>query len=288
MATISLAAGSTPCPNVIITITGLTAGSDDTVNIWRTADGDRAAVRGTRGMTINGSDAITDYEAPVGRVVSYDLEVLTGPDAGVITPTATITVPANLDSMGKPTWWIQDPLVPESAIELAVAKGDNSRPSLTAAAVKSLEYASDVNIIPIAGSNKPVAIGGQRLIPQNVPFDTFTNTAQTTTQLRDLIEQTAVVLIRPPGTDRDAGIPGLFYAAMAKPVAQPITVAFGGTLTKWSLQGSGVAAPTASILVPIWTYGTVEALWNEYQDAQTAYSSRGMTYLDVQKSPTGT
>lgn len=287
MATIALASGSSPCPNVVITVTGLTAGADDTVNIWRTADGDRTAVRGTRGMTINGSGTVTDYEAPQGRPIAYDLEVVSGPDAGVITPTATITVPANLDSMGKPTWWIQDPLVPGSAIELAVTKGDGSRPSLTAAAVKSLEYDSDVNIIPVAGSNKPVAIGGQRLIPQNVPFDAFTNTAQTATQLRNLIEQTAVLLIRPPGTDRDAGIPGLFYGAFAKPVAQPINVAWGGTLTKWSLTGSGVASPTAAILVPIWTYGTVAALWSAYQDAQTAYSSLGMTYLDVQKSPTG-
>jgi hypothetical protein len=272
---------------VAITITGLTTGTDDTVNIWRTADGDRTAVRGTRGMTINGSDTVTDYEVPLGRSVAYDLEVVSGPDAGAITPTASITVNSPTDALGKPVWWIQDPLVPGSAIPLAVARGDKSRPSLTAAAVKALEYSADVNIIPIWGSNKPVAIGGQRLIAQNVPLDMFTDTAQTTTNLRDLLEQTAVLLIRPPGNGREAGIPGLFYTAVPKVVEQPQTVAFGGTLTKWSLQGSGVAAPTAAILVPIWTYGDVQALFDTYQTAQTLYSSNGMAYLDVQKSPTG-
>jgi hypothetical protein len=280
---ISLASSSSPCPNVVITLTDITP-TDNTVNIWRTADGTRTAVRGTRGLTVNGSNAVTDFEVPLGRTVSYDLEVVTGISAGVITPTATITVNSPTDSLGKPTWWIQDPLVPSSAIALSVARGDKSRPYLTAAAVKALEYSSDVTIIPIAGSSQPVAIGGQRLIAQNVPFDTFTNTVQTTTNLRNLLQQTAVLLIRPPGVRND-GVPGLFYTAVPKVVEKPVTVAFGGTLTQWQITGSGVAAPTASLLVPVWTYGSVQALWATYQQAQTTLAAK--TYLDVQKSPTG-
>lgn len=190
MPTITLTAGSSPCPNVQITVTGLTSGSDDTVNIWRTADGTRTAVRGTRGMTVNGSGTVTDYEVPLNRVVSYDLEVLSGPDAGAVTPTATVTVTPPVDAAGNLTWWVQDPLVPGSALALSVTKGDSSMPYLTAAAVKSLEYSSDVNIIPVAGSAQPVAIGGQRQIAQNVDFSMFTNTAQATTNLRNLLAQT--------------------------------------------------------------------------------------------------
>jgi hypothetical protein len=280
---IAIAAGSTPCPNVTLTITDLTP-TDNAVNVWRTADGVRTAVRGTKGVTINGSAAVVDYEVPLGRTVAYDLEVLTGISTGVVTPTATTTVASPTDALGKATWWIQDPLVPGSAIALSVARGDKSRPYLTAAAVKSLEYSSDVTIIPVAGSSQPVAIGGQRLIAQNVPFDMFTNTNATTISLRTLLQQTAVLLIRSPGVRND-GIPGLFYTAVPKAVEQPVTVAFGGTLTKWSITGSGVAAPTAAILVPVWTYGSVQALWATYQQAQTTLAAK--TYLDVLKSPTG-
>jgi hypothetical protein len=64
-----------------------------------------------------------------------------------------------------------------------------------------------------------------------------------------------------------------------------VTVPFGGTLTHWQLSGDLVAAPTMNVLVPVWTYGTVAALWGTYQAAQTALASK--TYLDVLKSPSG-
>lgn len=281
---ITLTTGTSPCPNVAVTLTDLTP-TDNVVNIWRTADGTRTAVRGSKGLTVNGSTAITDYEAPQGRTLSYDLEIVSGVTLGAVTPTATTTITPQTDAAGKPLWWIQDPLVPSSAIALAVTRGDSTRPYLTAAAVKSLEYASDITIIPVIGTHLPVAIGGQRLAAAGVDFSTFTNTAQTTTQLRNLLAQTAILLIRPPG-NRNDGIPGAMYTAAPKASEHPVTVAFGGTLTRWDLQGSSVAAPTAAILVPVWTYGNVQAMWGTYQDPQTAYA--GKTYLDVLKSPTGT
>jgi hypothetical protein len=289
LATLTLTtATDAPCPRIAVTITGLTTGTDNTVTLWRTADGERNPVRGTKGLTVNGSTAVTDYEAPLGRTVSYDLEVTAGPDTGSTTPTATATLTPPTDVGGRPTWWVQDPLVPGSAIPLAVSRGDSSIPYLTAAAVKSLEYDSSVSIIPVLGTDKPVAIGGQRLAAAGVDFSLFTNTAQATTDLRDLLQQAAVLLVRPPNTGREGGVPGLFYTAVPKAVEQPVTVAFGGTLTKWQLTGATVAAPTAAILVPVWTYGAVAGVWADYQSAQTAYSGNAATYLDVLKNPTGT
>lgn len=288
MATLTpTAATDAPCPRIAVTIAGLTAGADNTVTLWRTADGDRAAVRGTKGLTVNGSTAVTDYEAPLGRTVAYDLEVTAGPDTGTVTPTVTAVLNPPVDAAGKPTWWIQDPLVPGSAMALAVTRGDSSVPYLTAAAVKSLEYDASVAVIPVLGSALPVAIGGQRLAATGVDFSMFTNAAQATTDLRDLLQQTAVLLVRPPNTGREGGVPGLFYTAVPKAVEQPVTVGFGGTLTKWQLTATGVAAPTAAILVPVWTYGTVADLWADYQSAQTAYSGNAATYLSVLKSPNG-
>lgn len=265
-----------PCPRVEVTITGLVS-SSETVNVWRTADGKRQAVRGGRRRTVVGSDALIDYEAPLGRVLSYDLEVLTGPDALAVVPTATVTVLSS-------TWWIQDPLVPSSAIPLHVAKQDSTAPYLAAAAVKSLEYGASVTLVPILGSTDPVALMGNRTIAGNVSFDMFTNLASVTTQLRNLIQQTPLLLVRSTGLRND-GVPALAYFSAGKPVEQPVTVAFGGTLTTWKLTGDLVAAPTMNVLVPIWTYGNVAALWTTYQQAQTTLAAK--TYLDVLKSPSG-
>jgi hypothetical protein len=215
-----------------------------------------------------GSDAVVDYESPLGRVLSYDLEVLTGVNAQAAVTTATVTVLSS-------TWWIQDPLVPSSAIPLNVSKQDSTAPYLTAAAVKSLDYGASVTLIPILGSTDPVALMGNRSIAGNVSFDMFTNLASVTTQLRNLLKQTPLLLVRSTGLRND-GVPALAYFASAKPVEKPVTVAFGGTLTTWALTGD---------LVPVWTYGNVAALWATYQQAQTTLA--GKTYLDVLKSPTG-
>jgi hypothetical protein len=281
---ISLSTGTSPCPNVAVTITDMTPTSDNVVNVWRTADGVRAAVRGTRGLTVNGSTAVLDYEAPLGCSISYSIEILSGTTKGANAAPASITLNSPTDAAGKPLWWIQDPLVPGTAIALAVAKGDSSRPYLTAAAVKSLEYASDVAVIPVIGSNLPVGIGGQRMAAAGVDFSMFTNTATTTTNLRNLLQGSSILLLRPPGTGREP-LPRLVYTAAPKPVERPVTVAFGGTLTHWAITGTTVAAPTAGILVPVWTYGTVQSLWATYQQAQNTLAAK--TYLDVLKSPTG-
>lgn len=272
-----------PCPRIEVTISDLTP-TDNTVNLWATADGVRVPVRGAKGLTVTGSGFVTDYEAPLGRTVTYDLEITSGLTLGAVTPSQSATITPPVDSAGKALWWIQDPLVPGSALALAVTRGDSTRPTLTSAAVKALEYESDISIIPVAGSALPVAIGGQRMAASGVDFSMFTRTAQATTNLRNLLKQTSTLLIRPPGARND-GITGQFYAAIPRPKEHPVTVAFGGTLTRWSIEGSSVAAPAASILVPVWTYGDVQALWTTYQQAQTALAAK--TYLQVLKSPTG-
>lgn len=265
-----------PCPRVEITVTNLGAGTT-VFNVWRTSDGVRKIVRSARNRTTVGSDFVIDYEAPLGRPVTYDVEVVSG-----VTVTAP-TVPGTT-TISSATWWIQDPLVPSSAIPLAVNHQNPGIPNLTAAAVKALEYAADVTVIPILGSPEPVALMGGRRIAGNVDFSMFTRAAEATTTLRNLIQQTPLLLVRTNGLRND-GIPGLAYFASARPIEHPVTVAFGGTLTEWKLQGDLVAAPSLNVLVPLWTYGDVQALWATYQQAQTALAAK--TYLDVLKSPTG-
>lgn len=266
-----------PCPRVEVTVTDLSP-TTNTVTVWRTADGRRQAVRGARKRSMVSADFVIDYESPLNRSLLYELEVVAGVNAQAAVTPATTTVASTY-------WWIQDPLIPSSAIALDVAKGDRTRPSLARASLKNLEYAAASSIIPILGSPDPVALMGQRLSAGNIMFDMFTSMAQVTTQFRALLQQTPLLLVRSTGLRND-GIPGLAYFNSAKPVECPVTVPFGGTLTEWKLTGDLVAAPTMNVLVPIWTYGNVAALWATYQQAQTAMT--GKTYLDALKSPAGT
>lgn len=265
-----------PCPRAEITLTGLTAG-DSTVTVWRTTDGIREAVRGARKVTVNGSAFWTDYEAPTNRVLSYSLEVTGG--AGV----ADTGSPAGV-SVASSSWWIQDPLVPESAMALGVTKGDPSVPTLTSAAVRELEYRSGVQVIPIMGSAAPIAITGQRLAAAGVDFSMFTDAAEAATSLRNLLMQASVLLVR-PGTQLGDVLPGSVYLAVGAPKEIPVTVPLGGSLTRWELTGDTVAAPSMSILVPVWTYGEVEAIWETYQQDLNAKGAG--TYLDDLKNPAG-
>ncbi|MGH3998394.1 MAG: carbohydrate binding domain-containing protein, partial [Pseudonocardiaceae bacterium] len=66
-----------PCDRVEITITDLTP-TENTATIWRTSDGKRGAVRGARRITMVTSEVVIDYEVPLGRTVTYELEVTAG------------------------------------------------------------------------------------------------------------------------------------------------------------------------------------------------------------------
>jgi len=266
-----------PTPRVEITLTDLTP-TTNTVTIWRTADGKRQAVRGFRKRDVVSADYVIDYEAPLARNITYEMEVTAGVNAQVPSPKPVTFVAATSGS-------IQDPLVPGGAVPIHGDSGPNGEPYLRDQALKQFEYAADMSIMQILGSPDPVAIIGQRMAAAGVDMSMSTNAAQAAADLRRLLQSSPLVLVRPlPGWA--AALPGLCYLAVAKPTELPVTEAWGGSLIRWQLVGDLVAAPTMNVLVPLWTYGDVKALWGTYQQAQTALA--GKTYLDVLKSPAGT
>ncbi|MGH3998724.1 MAG: hypothetical protein ACRDTJ_14860, partial [Pseudonocardiaceae bacterium] len=99
-----------PCDRVEVTITDLTP-TENTVTVWRTSDGKRQAVRESRGRTKVTSDFIVDYEVPLGRTVTYELEVTAGLNNQVAVTPQNVVVAAT-------SGWIQDPLDPGSAIRI--------------------------------------------------------------------------------------------------------------------------------------------------------------------------
>lgn len=265
-----------PCDRVEITVTDLPPTTNE-VTIWRTADGRRRPVRGFRNFPIVGSDAVTDYEAPLDRLLSYELEVTSGEgmDGPAVTEQITIT-PATVHG------WIQDPLDPDSAIKVYAVAGPDGEPTLLPSAVAQLEYEADTSIIKIMGNDEPVALLGQRMQASNVPFHFFTDAAQQASDLRELIGQAPILLIR-PGADWGPSLPGACYVAPPVPQESPAGIIYGNPYTEWKFTSSLVMPPSMNIVIPFWTYGDVEDLWATYQQAQTALS--GKTYLQVKKSP---
>lgn len=265
-----------PCPRVEVTLTDLTP-STNTVTIWRTADGKRQAVRGFRKRDVVSADFVIDYEAPLGRTVTYEVEVTAGINAQAGSPQQTTTVNAA-------SGCIQDPLVPGSAVPVFGEFPGGGQATLRGDALKALEYRADMSVMQILGSPDPVALMGQRMAAGGVDMSMVTDAAQEAANLRNLIQQAPLLLVRPL-PHWAAALPGLCYLAASAPTEMPVTEAWGGSLIRWQLVGDLVAAPTMNVLVPLWTYGDVKALWGTYQQAQTALS--GKTYLDVLKSPSG-
>lgn len=266
-----------PCPRVNITIADIDPSVNE-VTLWRTSDGKRRAVRGTREWKVTGgSDAVTDYEVPLNTATQYELEVIEGISAKAVTTPASITV---TDTKG----WIQDPLDPGSAVPLYADLGPDGEPSLSVEALAQFDYEADVSLVKVMGSSEPIAFIGQRMAASSVPFHMFTDQAQQSTNLRNLLRQAGPVLIRPLPVWSN-GLPVLCYLSVKTVSEKPVNEAYGGQIIEWHLSGDLVAAPAVNIVVLVTTYGTVQALWTTYQQAQTALAAK--TYLQVKLSPSG-
>ncbi|AYN57808.1 minor tail protein [Arthrobacter phage Eileen] len=261
-----------PCPRVGLTITGLGVG-DSLVSVWRTADGERNPVRGARRITIVDAGFVTDYDAPLGRPVFYEVEVISGPGGPSRTLTPTMTVES-------PTGWLMDPLVPQSAVPIVGGDGDEG-PYLRGEALAQLEYAADVSLINIMGSDKPMALFGQRMAARGVPLSLGAQLLEHNVRLRQLLMSNAQLLFRPLPDFGD--LPGTMFVSIPSAVETPVDVAEGSYLTWWDLKADTVAAPVLKVLTATFTYGDVALLFATYQQKQDG--AAGKTYLDDLKNP---
>lgn len=264
-----------PCPRVGITVDGLSTSGPSRVTVWRsTADGQRRKVRGWDRRQVYGSEYAIDYEAPLGRPVTYSLVVDVG---AVVPPTVTATVVLNAA-----TGFIQDPLLPLGAIALA-GNRDGDTTTVMSPAFKNLEYQLDGSTVAIMGSREPVALTGQRLIAAGIDFSMVTRAAEQGTRLRNLFLDTPIVLVRPLPEWGD--LPDLIYTAPAVTEKQ-FDTSIGGEKIAWAIVGDSVRPPSINVLVALWTYDQVAALWTTYASAQAAATATAARYLDVQRDPT--
>lgn len=265
-----------PCPRVGITLTGLDATGPSRVTLYRsTAGGQRRIVRGWDKRLVYGSEYSIDYEAPLGREVVYTLEV----NAGAVIP------PMLLDTtfLDVPTGFIQDPLLPLGAIGLSSGLEVDQVPVLTDSVFRKLQYDIESSSVKIMGSREPVAMTGQRMVASGIDFSVFTEAAEHATALRSLLMEGGIVLVRP--LPSWGPLPDLLYTVPSVS-EEPVYAEDGVTFTRWTMSGDSVRPPSVDILVALWTYNQVAALWTTYQSAQDAANAAGYRYLDVQRDPT--
>ena len=264
-----------PAPRVGLTLTGLGVG-DSLVSVWRTADGEREPVRGGRRVTLTDAAFLVDWDAPLGRPVSYEVEVITGPAGASRTTSDPVTVDSD-------SAWVMDPLVPQSAVAIGRRMVPGAGATFAVSALAKLEYVSETQVFKILGSDKPLALFGQRMAAAGVDFSLITESAEQTSRLRKLLASTAQVLVRVPASWTDA-IPGSCFTMIASASEAP----FGSgddRLSVWSLTGDTVQAPVIRVLTASFSYGDVAILMDTYQQKQDLMA--GKTYLDDLKNPLG-
>ena len=264
-------------PKAGITITGLGIG-DSLVSVWRTADEERSPVRGARRVTLNDATYIEDWDVPLNRPVTYEVEVISGPSGPSRTEAAPLTV-------ASATGWLMDPLIPNTAVPVVGDRDRNDDIYLRGEALRALEYQADISIFNIMGSDKPMALFGQRMAERNLDTSLGTRSAEQNAKLKKLLQSTANLMFR-PGPEWDGlEIPGTSFLANPSAVQLPVNVAMGGQITWWDLKSDVVMAPAIKVLTATFTYGDVKILFDTYQQKQDAMA--GKTYLDDLKNPLG-
>lgn len=265
-----------------VTITGLGL-TPSTITLWRAYDDQREPVAGERRVVATDATYITDYHAPVGRPVKYEVEVLTGPEGAHRAYAAPVTV----DTGGKGV--VSDPLVPQSWVPL-VGEKDKDSVYLRSPALQELERKTNSSIFTIMGNDKPMALFGQRLAESGVDTSVATRSAEQNAQLENLLKSTSYLLFR-PSPSWGLNLPGVMFILNPSYTQVDVNKMMGGDLTWWNLQSDVVGAPTIRVITATFTWGDVAIMhetWGQKQasiEESAAAAGQSPTWLYDLKNP---
>ena len=274
-----------PCDRAGITITGLGIG-ESVVTVWQSADGERNPVPGYRRVVMNDATFLTDYFCPLGRPVTYEVEVISGPGG----PSRTTSEPVTLPSV---TGWLMDPLIPQTAVPVVGEGRESGDIYLRGSALAALEYNADISIFRVMGQDKPMALFGQRMAEMGLDTSLGIHSAEQNARLKKLLKSTAQLVFRPLPSWGAVELAGTMHLGNAKATQIPVNVFMGGDITWWDMQSDVVSAPTIKVLTATFTYGDVEILMETYQQkldsviAAAATAGQSPSYLFDMKQPIG-
>lgn len=271
-----LTTSETPVPHVQVTVDGA-ATSGTTVRVWREWGGQRAVVRGADSLVVLGSDVIEDWEAPLGVPVTYRVEVLAGPDL-----TGTVAATVTLESA---SGWLSDPLDPTMGVPVSCGHDSDGKTVLTAQALSQWAWPDLGGVMHVMGDRIPVGYGPGAGGPTDVPLNVFTDTAEDTTRLANLLDSSAAQFCL-RALPHWWPLPPLGYWRISRAL-MPVNAFVGGTIWEWELTGTQVRPQTLKVAVPLWTYDEVQTVWETltYDQVQASADALALTYTDVKRDP---
>jgi hypothetical protein len=234
----------------------------------------------------NDATFLTDYDAPLGRPITYEVEVISGPSGASRTIADSLFIPSTAGVL-------MDPLTPQTAVPVEAKRDGDNNVYLKSPALSALEYQADISIYNIMGSNKPLALFGQRGAEMGLDTSLGTRSSEQNARLKNLLQSTGQLLFKPLPSWGDFGLKGTLFLANATATQLPVDVSWGGKLTWWDLKSDVVAAPTIKVLTATFTWGDVSILfstWQQKKDAVVAAASaagESPTWLFDLKHPIG-
>lgn len=274
---------SNPVPRVEVLITPMPSDAA-TVTVWRNYAGRRSLVRGAVDTPVSGDHVVIDYETPLQTPVTYTVQATDS--AGVPSELSAPSGPVTVDDSRA---WLQDPLAPTTSVALgltrvyaggyAFGEGDFGEGSFGAgtpdpiavlrrASFGSVTRAADVTVTPLFGGSLPVAGSSVRRAPSEIPIEIRTTTEQTSTALRNLLDQAFPVLLRTGA--RAPMLDPLSYLAIPE-VAERFV--YGAELTIWTMTAQSVLPPSASVVIPARTYDDLLDEASSYDELLGLYDS---------------
>lgn len=272
-------------PRVVLTVTSMPTGTS-MIRIQRlNSDGTAASVRGADLVAVQGTDAwtTTDWDAPIGRTLTWRATCYTGTLGALGTGTATAStvhsVPSGLvqqavtevvGSIAVPgidldddQAWISNPYDPASAMRVTLMDGTDDTTSHDMPVTLSLAGRSTHLPSAVVGIRQ---LGGKRTIV--VRCWTLTEAQQ----LENLLTSTTALLVRSAQIRHRTGS---LYVAVGE-VSEQRMWAFvdGQDETTWTLSCDEVDPGKLGILVAPWSYAKSAA----YVAAQTGHNPP--TYAD--------
>jgi hypothetical protein len=274
---------SNPVPRVEVLISTMPVDAA-TVTVWRNYAGRRSLVRGAVATPVAGDHVVVDYEAPLQTAVTYTCQ--TADADGVPSELSPASDAVLVDDSRA---WLQDPLAPTTSVALGMTRvygggyafgegdfGEGAFGSGTPDPIAVLRRASfgtvnrsaDVTVTPLFGGSLPVAGSSVRRAPSEIPIEIRTTTEQTSTALRDLLNQAFPVLLRIGA--RAPMLEPLSYLVIPEVAERFI---YGAELTIWTMTGQSVMPPSASVVIPVRTYNDLLDEASSYDDLLGLYDS---------------
>lgn len=275
--TVSLTAtpipAGTPAPYVDVSASSFDVGSVS-VTVWRIVGGRSYPVRGLVGQSASGSVSGRDFEAPLGVVSSYRVQMLDA-DGGLVAWSATVdaTLPPAVGG-----FWVHNPLDVSTSLFLPILYGDAG----------VLSRPIDVETFRVVGRSAPVALFNPRHALEQLVLDTYTATDAEALAFDALFggyDDLATIPILCFRTPLKLRIPPTFFGLVKAPQQLPFDVHTGGTIARWSLVADEVSPPPTALIETqldyadftgfYADYAAFTAAYADYQAAQKDYSIAG-------------